>query len=105
MQILREVTLIPKGQTFAKNKRFGGEQGFGNKRGAGRGRSGTNRQERDKPDSGSKGRGRGRPKPEETRFKLCKWFNVGKCTYEDCVFSHMCALCGDKEHGENDHPN
>jgi hypothetical protein len=56
MQILREVTLIPKGQTFNKSKRFGSEQGFTKKKGAGRGKIGTYRQERDKQDSSKIGR-------------------------------------------------
>ena len=42
-------------------------------------------------------------KDEETKFKLCMYFNEGKCTRRICPFKHFCTRCGATDHGEKTH--
>lgn len=40
----------------------------------------------------------------EGRRKICRGFNAGNCTFENCLFRHFCTKCGSMDHGERDHP-
>ena len=95
MAVLRDVTLVPKGQGY---KNHGANQasnptgGKSSKNSRNKGRQGQNQNRSQRPP----------PKPEyHDKYKICRYFNEGECRFTNCKFSHTCAGCGAHSHGES----
>ena len=102
---IRDVMLIPKytpamgkksGKNESKPTQGKGTQGgqTGQPKGAQSGVQGN----------GPSGRGYRRDIAAEGKFKLCRAYNSGTCTWDNCLFRHFCMKCGASDHGGQNCP-
>jgi hypothetical protein len=102
---LRDVLLVPKVKPWqTQGSRFEGRRGSQNMRREqrGQGRAGLGRGQYGQRNQTQQQLKRD-PMPDG-KFKLCRSFNRDKCTWDNCVFKHFCAVCGSGAHGEVGHP-